>query len=63
MLDKKQFYRSRSRIARTFINAPTSNPGRWVLLSTLTRQGADEQESLEIYARILLERYGIVAKD
>lgn len=60
---RMHYYRTRSRIARTFTPLPDPNPGRWVLLSSLSRHEADELESLEIYARILLERYGIVAKD
>ncbi|MCE5197998.1 MAG: DEAD/DEAH box helicase [Armatimonadota bacterium] len=63
VVDKRQFYRARSRIARTFTNPPSANPGRWVLLSSLCNYNVNEQDSLEIYARILLERYGIVAKE
>lgn len=61
--DRKQYYRARSRISRTFTGPPEPNPGRWMLLSSLSRHEVDAQESLEIHARILLERYGIVAKD
>ena len=61
--DRKQFYRTRSRIAKTFTQPPNSNPGRWALLSSLAGHDTDEQESLEIYARVMLERYGVVAKD
>lgn len=61
-VDRRQFYRTRSRIAKTFTNPPNANPGRWVLLSSLLGEGVDRQDSLEIYARVLLERYGIVSK-
>ncbi len=72
--DRRRFYRDRTRIAKTFGKwglsqapagglSPFSGPGRWTLLSPLAPHEADEQESLEIYARILLERYGVVAKD
>lgn len=61
--DRKQFYRTRSRIARSFSHPPERNPGRWVLLQSLSGQHLDEYESLEIYARVLLERYGVVARD
>jgi ATP-dependent Lhr-like helicase len=61
--DRIHYYRTRSRIARSFTLPPNPNPGRWVLLSSFSRHETDELESLEIYARILLERYGIVAKD
>jgi ATP-dependent helicase Lhr and Lhr-like helicase len=33
-----------------------------VLLSSLLSEGVDRLDSLEIYARVLLERYGVVAK-
>ena len=61
-VDRRQFYRARSRIAKTFSNPPSANPGRWVLLSSLLGDGVDRQDSLDIYARVLLERYGIVTK-
>ncbi len=61
-VDRRQFYRTRTRIAKTFTHSAGSNPGRWTLLSGLA-QSVDEHVSLEIYARILLERYGVVAKD
>jgi len=62
-VDRRQFYRSRARIAKTFTQPPTRNPGRWAHLSSLSHEEIDEHESLEIYARVLLERYGVVAKD
>ncbi|MEN6520207.1 MAG: DEAD/DEAH box helicase [Armatimonadota bacterium] len=62
-VDKKQFYRARSRVAKTFTRPPDANPGRWVLLSSLGGCDVDRHDCLEIYARILLERYGVVAKD
>lgn len=61
--DRRQFYRARTRIRKTFSHPTGHNPGRWTLLSALARHEVDQQESLEIYARILLERYGVVAKD
>jgi len=61
--DRRAFYRTRSRIARTFTHVPDPNPGRWALLSSFARHEVDELESLEVLARVLLERYGIVAKD
>ncbi len=61
--DRRQFYRTRSRIAKTFTHPPERNPGRWALLSSLAQHEVDEQESVEICARVLLERYGIVAKN
>ncbi|MCE5323635.1 DEAD/DEAH box helicase [bacterium] len=61
--DRRQYYRSRSRIAKSFGRQPASSHGRWSLLSSLVGAGQDERESLEIYARVLLERYGVVAKD
>jgi ATP-dependent Lhr-like helicase len=60
---RRDFYRNRSRIAKSFTSSPSANPGRWMLLSSLMRYQIDIQESLEILARVLLERYGIVAKD
>lgn len=60
--DRRQFYRSRTRIAKTFAHPPDRNPGRWVLLPSLSRHEPEEGESLEILARVLLERYGVVAK-
>ncbi|MEN6357869.1 MAG: DEAD/DEAH box helicase [Armatimonadota bacterium] len=61
--DRRQYYRSRARIAKTFAGQPASSPGRWSAFSSLAGTGRDERESLEIYARVLLERYGVVAKD
>ncbi len=62
VVDRRQYYRARARIARTFAHPPSANPGRWMLLSSLGSYEVNEQDSLEIYARILLERYGIVSK-
>lgn len=63
-VDRRQFYRSRTRIAKTFSSpSPTANPGRWMLLSSMLHSDVDEHESLEILARVLLERYGVVSKD
>ncbi len=61
--DRRLYYRTRGRVARTFTHPPDANPGRWALLSSLARHEVDEQERLEIYARILLERFGVVARD
>jgi ATP-dependent Lhr-like helicase len=48
---------------KTFTKPPTANLGRWFLLSSILGHETEEHESLEIYARVLLERYGIVTKD
>ncbi len=61
--DKRAFYRTRSRIARTFVNPPQPIPGRWTLLRSIPHQELDEDQSAEICARILLQRYGIVSRE
>ena len=61
--DRRHYYRVRSRIARTFTQPADRTPGRWVLLSSRGMDEAEEEESVEVLARVLLERYGVVARD
>jgi len=76
-VDRREFYRTRARIAKTFSKPSEPGQGRWVLISSLLCRPAgfsdevesegilnqEEQDSIQILARVLLERYGIVARD
>jgi len=63
MRDPRSYYRIRSKVARTFVQPPQPIPGRWTTLSSLLHQELDDEERVEIVARILLEGYGVVAKN
>ncbi|MGQ9455402.1 MAG: DEAD/DEAH box helicase [Armatimonadota bacterium] len=61
--NRRTYYRLRSRILQTFVHPGEPVPGRWTLLSSLARPEVSDEERAELYARILLERYGVVAKN
>jgi len=61
--DRRLYYRARSRIAKTFTSPPDPSPGRWTLLDSLRYTDARPEERVDLAARVMLERYGVMTRD